>query len=190
MCALQEGNRMKWALFVLFVFLIFGCGVDGAGFVQGEETETDAGVVSKGNGSSIGQEKVAQDATLVGGMGGTSTFVDAREVQQDGEPADVADVAEVEAVPSSVVPRRNGIVCERDEQCGTYAGSCINGRCTACTGEACGACASGKTKGLLCPVVGYTASACSFCEDDPRLWCDQTNPCPTGACRSPNCSPR
>jgi hypothetical protein len=99
----------------------------------------------------------------------------------------------VDIVPESVVPRRNGVTCRRDDQCGhpTFVDGkmkCIAAVCTACVGSACGICEIGPAKGFACPVRGSTSSACGACAGDGRLWCTSMHPCADGsACLLSSC---
>jgi len=171
---------MKTVLMV--AFLLIGCGTDTAGF----------GITGHDGGA---PDTDFADATIVVDSGAPDT-AKPYDVQQ---PPDASmpepdasllapDTAPPEKIPDHIVPRRVGLPCDTDSQCGAHAGSCIAGRCTACMGAACGTCAVGETDGAHCPIRGTTASACSYCVDDPRLWCDRTTPCPSGRCKTPDCN--
>lgn len=122
---------------------------------------------------------LASDAKAAGIDAASSMLVDSLPSPDAPKPA-------VDLVPEAVVPRRNGVTCTRDDQCGhpTFVHGkmkCIDGRCSACTGFTCGICERGAAAGLACPVRGTTSSACGACAGDNRLWCTSIHPCKDGS---------
>ena len=161
----------------LLCVLLVGCGIDMTG-VEGDFSDA----VVLGDTPERGRVEVpdAEPAAV--------ETVDAKVATDLAVTPPQPDTAKLpDLVPESIVPRRVGITCTRDDQCGEHAGTCINGVCTACKGEACGKCTSGPVFGFACPVLGTTASACAYCVDDNRLWCDGTHPCPSGSCSASDC---
>lgn len=167
---------MKTVLMVTLMSVLIGCGTDMTGIGTGVPDGGDDAGASSGR------------AEVDVGTPDSPAFVVVDASADAGGP-DVAptklDTAPL--IPDSVAPRRVGIPCRTSDQCGEHAGLCVDGRCVACQGAQCGMCVEGETQNELCPFKGVFASACSYCVEDPRLWCDRANPCPAGPCKSPDC---
>lgn len=171
---------------IMFLVILVGCGVDGNDLSMVESPARRRTPVQ--DSAVDGRELATTDVSTgpsdvaVDPIPGPDVAAPAPDVSP---PVDTAPVAPT--IPSSVVPRRVGVACDRNDQCGAHAGKCLDGVCTACVGPQCGQCNTGASMPFACPFIGFTASACSYCEDDDRLWCDGDNPCPTGRCVSPDC---